>query len=47
MTKRMKPPTGDPDGRGSRGRTREGASFPAPPLIGKLPDSYTAACAEI
>ena len=27
MTKRMKPPTGDPDGRGSRGRTREGASL--------------------
>ena len=48
MTKRMKPPTiGDPGGRGSRGRTREGASFPAPPSIGKLPDSYTAAFAEI
>lgn len=47
MTKRMKPPIGDPGGRGSRGRTREGASFPVPPSTGKLPDSYTAAFAEI
>ena len=47
MTKRMKPSPGDPDERGSRGRKREGASFPAPPSTGKLPDSYTTVFAEI
>ncbi len=38
---------GDADERSSKGRAREGASFPVPPSSGHLPASYAPAFAEI
>lgn len=42
MTKGKKPAQGTSDNLGSRGRSRDGASFPVPPAHTQLPDSYGA-----
>ena len=47
MTTRTKSRTGGTDDRRSRGRQREGASFPVGPSTSQLPPDYTTAFAEI
>ena len=47
MTTRTRSRTGGTDARRSRGRQREGASFPVGPSTSQLPPDYTTAFAEI
>ena len=47
MTKRMVSSSSDKDERGTRGRQRNDASFPAPPAKTHLPESYAAVVAEL
>ena len=47
MTTPTRSRTSDTDDRRSRGRQREGASFPVGPSRARLPEDYTAAFAEI
>ena len=47
MTTRTRSRTGGTDDRRSRGRQREGASFPVGPSTSQLPPDYTTAFAEI